>query len=123
MKALKGIAPILLSGVLFSCVEPPPPPPPEEPIAKTIPTLVKIIDDNAGSANVGDLLTGTFSYSYAPGDRPESVSSVYRWLRNGEAIADATGATYQLKQQDNGQNITFEYHLDRSNSPSTSVVS
>jgi len=105
MKILTRTSPILLSAILFSCVDVPPP---KEALPKTTANRVTIVDDNAGSANVDDLLTGTYEYTYAEGDTPESVSSLFRWLRNGEAIADATGDTYQLVAQDNGQKITFE---------------
>ena len=60
----------------------------------------------SGNAEVGQTLTGSYTYSDADND-PEG-NSTFRWLRNGVAIAGATGTTYTLVANDVGANIIFE---------------
>ena len=67
---------------------------------------VAISDGNGGSIVVGDVLTGNYSYSDA--DNDAEGSSLFRWLRDGTAIAGATTASYTLVAADSGANITFE---------------
>ena len=76
--------------------------------ANSAPTasVVTITDDNAGSAEVGDSLTG--SYLYADAESDAEGTSTFRWLRNGVAISGATASTYVLVTADSGKSITFE---------------
>jgi len=67
---------------------------------------VSISDDNAGSAVVGDSLTGSYTFTDVNGDL--EGASTYRWLRNGAAISGANTTSYTLVVADGGQNITFE---------------
>jgi len=67
---------------------------------------VSIVDENAGSAVVGDRLTGSYTYADVNGDA--EGTSTYRWLRNGTAIDGAQALTYTLVAADSGQIITFE---------------
>ncbi len=59
-----------------------------------------------GVAQVGQTLTGHYTYSDADSD-PQGVST-YRWLRNSVAISGATATTYMLVAADQGKNISFE---------------
>lgn len=59
-----------------------------------------------GVTNVGEVLTGNYSYSDLDGD--VQGLSTYRWLRNASPIADATAITYTLDAADSGAAITFE---------------
>ena len=76
-----------------------------------------------GTVNVGQLLTGTSTYSDADGDL-QGVST-YRWLRNGSPISGATSLTYTLVSADAGTTITFEVTpvALAGVSPGTAVVS
>ncbi|NOY71739.1 MAG: hypothetical protein GXP14_05085, partial [Gammaproteobacteria bacterium] len=67
---------------------------------------VTITDDNGGSAEVGDILTGAYVYSDVDGDT-EGIST-FRWLRNGSPIGGATALTYILVIADSGQTIVLE---------------
>ena len=58
---------------------------------------VTITDNNGGSAEVGDTLTGAYSYNDLDGD---ADNSSFRWLRNGLAIAGASGRNYTLAAAD-----------------------
>jgi hypothetical protein len=60
----------------------------------------------SGTAQVGQLLTGSYTYADANGD-PEGTST-FRWLRDGVAIGGATAITYTLVNADQGHVITFE---------------
>lgn len=60
----------------------------------------------SGTAEVGRVLTGNYTYSDANGDA-EGASS-YRWLRDGAAIGGATARTYTLVAADQGSLIRFE---------------
>ncbi len=60
----------------------------------------------SGTAQVGQTLTG--SYTYADVNSDPQGTSVFRWLRNGVAIAGATASTYTLVAADQGNTITFE---------------
>jgi PKD repeat protein len=59
-----------------------------------------------GTARVGELLTGNYTYSDAEGDL-EGIST-FRWLRDDIAIAGATAQTYTLVAADEGTMIKFE---------------
>eukprot|EP00903_Cladosiphon_okamuranus_P004406 g4404.t1 len=65
-----------------------------------------ILDANAGSVVVGDVLTGTYDYTDNDGDA-EGVST-FRWLRNGVVISGATSASYAISALDSGADISFE---------------
>ncbi|QTR46640.1 hypothetical protein J9253_01390 [Thiothrix litoralis] len=67
---------------------------------------VTISDSNGGSAMVGDLLNGTYTYTDAKND-PQGIST-FRWLRNGSVIAGATSQSYMIVAADAGTTITFE---------------
>jgi hypothetical protein len=60
----------------------------------------------AGSAVVGQTLTGNYTYTDADGDL--EGTSTFRWLRNGSAVAGATAKTYTLVGADQGATIKFE---------------
>ena len=60
----------------------------------------------AGTAQVGQLLTGNYTYADADGDL--EGTSTYRWLRNGASISGATAKTYTLVAADQGALIVFE---------------
>ncbi|MTV51036.1 hypothetical protein GJ688_19245, partial [Heliobacillus mobilis] len=84
--------------------------PPPIPI-NTAPTATGV--SITGTAQVGQTLTGNYTYSDAEND-PEG-SSVYRWYRsddsngiNKTAISGATGRTYTLGLADVGKYISFE---------------
>jgi hypothetical protein len=59
-----------------------------------------------GVAELGQILTGSYTYRDAEGD-PEGAST-YRWLRDGTEIAGATGTSYRLTIEDLGAVISFE---------------
>ena len=60
----------------------------------------------SGTAQVGQTVTGNYTYSDGEGDL--EGSSVYRWLRNGVPISGATARTYLLVSADLGALIRFE---------------
>jgi hypothetical protein len=60
----------------------------------------------SGTAQVGQTLTGSYTYADVNGD-PQGTST-FRWLRNGSAIAGATASTYTLVAADEGNTISFE---------------
>jgi hypothetical protein len=60
----------------------------------------------SGTAQVGQLLTGT--YTYADANNDQQGTSIFRWLRSGAAIAGATAGRYTLVGADQGNTITFE---------------
>ncbi|MGI0012748.1 MAG: DUF7594 domain-containing protein [Nitrososphaera sp.] len=59
-----------------------------------------------GTAVVGQVLTGNYTYADADGDL--EGTSTYRWLRNGASISGATAKTYTLVAADQGALIVFE---------------
>ena len=59
-----------------------------------------------GTAAVGQLLTG--SYTYGDVDTDAEGTSTFRWLRNGVAIGGATALTYTTVPADAGTTLTFE---------------
>jgi hypothetical protein len=59
-----------------------------------------------GTPNVGQVLTGHYTYTDAEND-PQGTST-FRWLRDGVAITGATATTYTLVSDDAGHVITFE---------------
>ena len=59
-----------------------------------------------GTPEVGQMLTGSYTYADADGDT--EGASTYRWLRDGAPIAGATGTSYALVAADAGANIVFE---------------
>jgi len=67
-------------------------------------TNVTLTDENGGSVEVGDTLTGSYEYSDADGDGEGSSTS--RWLR-GETVI-GTGLTYTVVAADSGHSIVFE---------------
>ncbi|MGH8565314.1 MAG: hypothetical protein ACREXW_14995 [Gammaproteobacteria bacterium] len=60
----------------------------------------------SGSAQVGQVLTGSYAYGDTEGD-PEGVST-FRWLRGTTPIAGATARTYTLVALDQGATVSFE---------------
>ena len=72
--------------------------------ANTAPTASNVTI--AGTAQVGQLLTGNYTYADADGDL--EGTSTYRWLRNGASISGATAKTYTLVAADQGALIRFE---------------
>jgi len=69
-------------------------------------SAVTITDANGGSAVVGDVLNG--NYTYADAENDLEGTSTFRWLRGGVAITGATANTYTTVVADGGQNISFE---------------
>jgi hypothetical protein len=67
---------------------------------------VAITDVNGGTPDVGDSLTG--GYTYTDADLDAEGSSTYRWLRDGSAISGATAGSYTLVGDDAGTTIRFE---------------
>lgn len=84
------------------------PAPTPSPTANTAPTVgdVSIFDDNGGAAIVGDRLTG--NYTWQDADNNLEGASVYRWLRNGNEIHNATSPFYIVTIHDRSQKISFE---------------
>ena len=80
----------------------------DDPVASTIdnPPVASNVAITEAAPVVGDTLHGTYTYTDADGDAESG--SMYRWLRNGVAIAGATGTTYTLVADDAHVNITFE---------------
>ncbi|MHB9027323.1 MAG: hypothetical protein ACYC9O_00990, partial [Candidatus Latescibacterota bacterium] len=72
--------------------------------ANTAPTASTV--NITGTAQVGQALTGNYTYSDADSD-PQGVST-FRWLRNGTAITGATAISYTLVAADLGAMISFE---------------
>jgi uncharacterized protein YjiK len=60
----------------------------------------------SGTAQVGQVLTGNYTYSDANGD--VEGTSTYRWLRDGAAISGATARSYTLVAADQGAMVVFE---------------
>jgi hypothetical protein len=60
----------------------------------------------SGTAQVGQVLTGNYTYSDADGDA--EGTSTYRWLRSGAPISGATARNYTLVAADQGALIAFE---------------
>ena len=67
---------------------------------------VSITDSNGGTADMGDTLTG--SYTYADIDGDNEGASTFRWLRDGTAISGATKSTYNIIASDANAALTFE---------------
>ena len=59
-----------------------------------------------GTAQVGQVLTGSYTYGDVDGDA-EGVST-FRWLRGGTPIPGATTTTYTTVSADDGTTLTFE---------------
>lgn len=66
----------------------------------------------SGTPNVGQLLTGSYTYNYTNDDA--EGTSTFQWYRadnasglNSEAISGATATTYTLQAADNGKYIRF----------------
>jgi hypothetical protein len=74
------------------------------PTPNTAPTASNVAV--SGTAQVGQVLTGTYTYADAEGD-PEGTST-YRWLRGTTPISGATARTYTLVSADQGALIRFE---------------
>jgi len=60
----------------------------------------------SGAAQVGQVLTGSYTYADAEGDL--QGASTFRWLRDGTPIAGATAQTYTLIVADQGTMVRFE---------------
>ncbi len=76
----------------------------EEPVINTAPTASGVTI--TGTAEVGQQLTGNYTYGDVDGD--EEGSSTYRWLRDGAPISGATAQTYTPVAADQGTLIVFE---------------
>jgi hypothetical protein len=72
--------------------------------ANTAPTATSVAI--TGTVEVGQQLTGTYTYNDADSDA--EGSSTYRWLRDTVAIFGATAQTYTLVAADQGTSIVFE---------------
>src|SRR3990172_7670545 len=72
--------------------------------ANTAPTASNV--NITGTAQVGQVLTGNYTYADADGDL--EGPSTYRWLRNGAPISGATAQTYPLVAADQGTLIVFQ---------------
>lgn len=59
-----------------------------------------------GTAQVGSVLTGTYTYADADGDL--EGASTFKWYRGTDEITGATNNTYTLVAADEGQTIKFE---------------
>ena len=59
-----------------------------------------------GTADIGQVLTGSYTYTDAEND-PEGAS-IFRWLRDGTPIAGATAETYTLVGANQGAMVSFE---------------
>ena len=60
----------------------------------------------SGTAQVGQVLTGSFTYADAEGDL--QGASTFRWVRNGTPIAEATAQAYPLVAADETTLVSFE---------------
>ncbi|MGH8569223.1 MAG: hypothetical protein ACREXU_14755, partial [Gammaproteobacteria bacterium] len=77
----------------------------------------------SGTAEVGEVLTGSFTYADAEND-PQGVST-FRWLRDGTPIAGATAQSYALVAADQGAFVSLEVTpaAQTGTSPGLAVVS
>lgn len=71
----------------------------------------------SGTPTVGETLTGNYTYADLDGD-PEGTST-FRWLRDGVAIGGATSETYELVEDDEGADISFEVTPVSTQAPTT----
>jgi len=67
---------------------------------------VSVTDNNGGSANVNDVLSG--SYIYTDVDNDLEGASTYQWYRSGVAIIGANAMSYTVTSADAGQVLSFE---------------
>ena len=74
------------------------PPPNTAPVASAVAIT--------GTAEVGQVLTGTYTYNDADSDA--EGTSTYRWLRDTAEITGATTTSYTLVAVDQGENIKFK---------------
>ena len=74
------------------------------PLVNTAPTATNV--SISGTAQVGQVLTGNFTYNDLEGDA--QGTSTYRWLRNSAPVSGATLRTYTLGTADEGALIAFE---------------
>ncbi|MGH8575285.1 MAG: hypothetical protein ACREX8_22345, partial [Gammaproteobacteria bacterium] len=77
----------------------------------------------SGTAQVGQVLTGSFTYADAEND-PQGVST-FRWLRGTTPIEGATAPTYTLVAADQDATVSFEVTplAQRGTSPGLAVQS
>jgi len=70
---------------------------------------INITDNNGGVVEVGDVLTG--GYTYFDNDADAEATTTFAWLRGGvkfnTAIPGATSLTYTVTQDDSGQTLVF----------------
>jgi len=59
-----------------------------------------------GTAAVGNLLTGNYTYSDA--DKDIEGNSTFQWFNDGSAINGATASEYRIVAADSGNTISFE---------------
>ncbi|MEE9345764.1 MAG: hypothetical protein V3U88_09190 [Methylococcales bacterium] len=88
-----------------------------------IATNVTIIDNNGGMLEVGDSLTGNYTYSDAENDLEGTTT--FRWFRDGVWIRNALSSTYTAVRADAGTTLTLEVTpvAVTGNSPGISVIS
>ena len=67
---------------------------------------VQITDNNGNNPELGDTLTGSYTYLDVDGD--SESGSVYHWTRNGSQILGMSGSQYTLVPVDNGAQIRFQ---------------
>ena len=72
--------------------------------ANTIPTATNV--SISGNAEVGQILTGLYSYNDADADA--EAASTFKWLRDGVDIPNATEINYTVSAADLGSLLTFE---------------
>ncbi|MFW5444336.1 MAG: Ig-like domain-containing protein [Methylococcaceae bacterium] len=84
---------------------------------------ISINDTNGDLAIVGDLLTGSYTYNDLENDL-EGIST-FQWLRNGVAIAGATGQSYTLVPEDLRTSLTIKVTpiATSGSSPGTTMTS
>ncbi len=61
----------------------------------------------AGTAEEGQTLNGSYSYSDAEGDLEDTGATIQRWLRNGTQEV-GTGGSYTIQAGDVGNTLVFE---------------
>ncbi len=76
--------------------------------ASTTPSAsaVTIFDDNGGGPEVGDSLSGTYTYLDPAGE--DEGASTYQWYRGNATIGDSASLQYTLVAADAGTDIYFE---------------
>ena len=79
---------------------------PSLPVVNTPPRASDVSISGNAEPDVGDVLTGQYTYSDIDGD-PEGASR-FRWLRNNAPIEGATALTYTISEDDLDTTLVFE---------------